>query len=102
MNTKHWNDRCSRESIIQNQLCGEGKIIDEFYVDRGHQHGPEIHSVTQNAIIIVRNAITNRLVTKLIARPGQISRYYEKENRQAPDWLIQLAYIHQQEGWNKC
>lgn len=46
--------------------------MDSFVVDRGHPNGPEIHSVTDTGIIVVHNQRTGKMVTKLIARPGQV------------------------------
>ena len=40
------------------------------------------------------------MITKLIARPGQIKRYY-KEDEIIPEGLIQLAKDHQKRGYNK-
>lgn len=40
------------------------------------------------------------LITKYIARPNQIKRLYESNNKKAPNWLLKLAYEHKQEGLN--
>ena len=77
MNTKHYtNDRQKREEIIRN-VIGEGKEVETFKIDRGHRNGPELHTITTTGIIIIRNARTKKIVTKLIARPAQIKRYFK-------------------------
>ena len=89
--THYKNYRYIRERKIRN--IGEGKTYAEFFVDRGHEKGAERHVLTTTGIIVIYNAITNRLVTKLIARPGQIKRYYPDGG--APVDILKLAYQHQ-------
>ena len=75
-NTKHFNnDRTARESVIKH-VIGYGHPVAEFIVDRGHRDGAERHEITDTGIINIYNARTGRLVTKLIARAGQITRYF--------------------------
>lgn len=86
--SKHYaTDRQEREMIIQS--IGLGNPVDRFIVDRGHRNGPEIHELTDTGIINVYNEWSGKLVTRLIARPGQIRRYYP--NGKAPQNLIQKA-----------
>ena len=88
MTSKHYtNDRQRREQII-NQI-GIGKVVASFIVDRGHVNGAERHEITNTGIIVIYNNRTNKMITKLIARPGQIKRYY-KEGK-APKDLIKKA-----------
>lgn len=88
MTSKHYrNDRKERERIIN--MIGTGKTVDSFIVDRGHKNGAERHEITNTGIIIIYNNRTNKMITKLIARPGQIRRYY-KEGK-APQELIKKA-----------
>lgn len=101
--TNHYkNKRYDREEFI-NEHLGNGRIIDEFIVDRGHPNGAERHCITDNAIIIIYNVISGKLVTKLIARPQQIVRYYESTGKKRPpefSSIIDLAYQHQCLGYN--
>lgn len=70
--TKHYNkERYNREKFIC-EYIGDGYIVDGFIVDKGHPNGIEVHSITENAIIIINNYRTGKLVTKLLARPQQI------------------------------
>lgn len=88
MTSKHYtNDRIEREKIIE--MIGYGTIVAEFTVDRGHKNGPEIHKISDTGIITIYNKRTHKLITKLIARPGQIRRYYKNGN--APENLIEKA-----------
>lgn len=102
---KHYrNKRYKRNKFIDKCLNGDGNIIDKFIVDRGHPKGVELHSITDNGIIVVRNLESNKLVTKLIARPQQIKRYYESTGRQPPpnyENILCLAQWHKVMGYNK-
>lgn len=97
-NSIHYSDeRSGREAIIA--LIGEGKRIGFFTWNRGHKNGKEAHIVTDNAIILIFNLNSKKLVTKLIARPGQLERYYGKGK--VPTNLMAKAIEHQKLGYNK-
>lgn len=74
--------------------------MDSFVVDRGHPNGPEIHFVTDTGIIVVHNQRTGKMVTKLIARPGQVKRYYNAEGRNVPQDILAIAKEHLKKGYN--
>lgn len=93
-------DRQERDALIR-EVIGLGDIVDSFEVDRGHEGGAEIHSVTNTGIIIVRNKRNNMLITELIARPQQLRNLYASDNREAPRELLRLAYTYTQAGYNK-
>ena len=98
MTSLHYTkDREAREQIIK--MIGNGKPIANFIVDKGHKNGPEIHEITDTAIINIYNKRTHKLITKLIARPGQIKRYYKNGN--APKDLLDKAYDNMKKGFNK-
>ena len=102
MNTKHYEkDRKSREEVISS-IGGEGKPFKSFKINRGHKDGIEVHTVTMNAIVIITNEKSGKVITKLIARPEQIDRYYRRINGQTPRWLIDLAKEHTKLGLNEC
>ena len=89
MTSKHYsNDRKQREENIKK--IGYGVKVNCFVIDRGHKNGAEIHEITSTGIINIYNQRTGKLVTKLIARPNQIKRYY-KEGK-APQELLNKAY----------
>lgn len=103
MVSQHYkNQRNKREMFIEEHL-GNGQIIDGFIVDKGHIKGAEVHSITDNGIIIVHNLLSGKLVTKLLDRPQQIKRYYEKTGRTPPPEykkVLKLALQHQRMGYN--
>ena len=97
--TLHWKERHSRNEFIRNEI-GIGTPIRTFKWDKGHPNGPELHTITDNGIIIVRNERTGKLITTLIARPGQIHRYYRSVNEVAPTYLINIALEHTKNGYH--
>ena len=104
MVTKHYNNqRYKREKFIKEYLHDDGHIVDGFIVDKGHKNGLEVHSITDNGIIIIHNLNSGSLITKLIARPKQIKRYYESTGREPPKEyrrILEIAKWHQDLGYN--
>ena len=104
MTTKHYkNQRYKREKFINNYLNGDGCIVDGFIIDNKHTMGLECHSITENGVIIIHNLNSGALITKLIARPQQIKRYYESTWREPPkeyERILELAKWHQSLGYN--
>ena len=95
MTSEHYRtDRQEREEIIRQ--IGQGNVIGEYTIDKGHKNGPELHKVTDTAIILIYNKRTGKLITKLIARPNQITRYGITNTA-----IINLAKEHQKMGYNK-
>ena len=90
-------DRQDRETLIKE--IGSGKVVKRVVVDRGHRNGPEIHEITDNAIVNIYNQRTKKLITKLIARPNQIRRYYEEGK--APKEILDKAYEYMKKGYNE-
>lgn len=100
--SKHYQrQRRKREKFINKFLNGDGKVIDSFIVDKGHKNGLERHDITDNGIILIYNEASGKLVSKLIARPQQIKRYYAHSEREPPQWLIDLCHWHQSLNYNK-
>lgn len=97
--TSHWDKRRIRNDFIKN-VIGIGHPIRIFRCDKNHRDGPELHTITDTGIVIIRNEITDKLITALIARPGQIYKYYMNENEYPPDFLIDIAVKHSNEGYN--
>ena len=100
MESVHYiNDRQAREHLIKK--IGYGKPVARFTVDRGHPNGAEIHEISTTAIVTIYNKRTGKLVTKLIARPAQIRRYYEAVGKVAPQDILNLAYEHSKKRYNE-
>ena len=101
IDSEHYKEkRCTRESLISD-VIGEGNVIDSFFVNRGHKDGPEIHSITDTGIILIHNQKSGKMVTKLIARPGQVIRYYKNEGKEVPWEIVKIAKRHQAEFCNQ-
>lgn len=99
--SKHYSKKRHERQMLINKYIGDGNIIDSFIINKGHKDGVEIHSITDTGLIIIRNQSTNKLVTKLIARPEQIKRYYKGSGKHPPKWLLYLAEWHKSLGYNK-
>jgi len=96
--SKHYlTDRAKREALIK--TIGEGNVVATFTVDKHHRNGPELHSITDTGIIIIRNKRTKKMITKLIARPAQIRRYFKTLPAEL-DKVIALAQEHTNLGYN--
>lgn len=101
--SKHYNYKRSKRERFIEKYIHDGLIIDGFIVDRGHKHGAEVHSLTDNGIIIIHNFYTGKLITKLIAKESQIKRYYESTEREKPpeyDHVLELARWHESLHYN--
>ena len=97
MTSKHYmTDRQKREAIIE--MIGKGTEVKRVVLDKGHKNGAEIHVISSTGIVTIYNQRTKKLITKLIARPGQIRRYWKNED--APEELIQIARQHQKMNYN--
>lgn len=98
-------------------------IIARFVWDKKHKDGPELHYITDNAIIIAVNMrkqiLQKRLdvITELVARPEQLMRYLKPsdhgngmnilnlETASNPNWsypseVVAKAAEHQKAGLN--
>ena len=98
MTSKHWErDRKNRKELIE--AIGHGNTIKTVVVDRHHKNGPEIHEISDTGIITIFNQRTRKMITQLIARPGQIKRYFT-ENEIIPMELLDIARQHQKMRFN--
>ena len=94
--SRHYQtDRQERERVIK-EVIGYGKVVKVVFFD-GKQ-GEEMHEITSTGIINIYNVKKGRLITKKIARPGQIRRYWTDGN--APQELVNLAYEHTKKNYN--
>ena len=99
MYSSHYvKERVERERIIQK--IGLGYEVATITVDRNHPNGAELHTITSTGIIVIRNARTKKIVTKLIARPGQIRRYFEEITPEIQK-VIEVAYLHKKLHYNE-
>ena len=84
------------EKVKEYEKDFNGKIQDMFIVDRGHDAGKELHVVKNNGIVEAYNV--NKLengypsfITRMIARPHQITRYYKWCDCFTPKYLKEIA-----------
>ncbi len=99
--TNHYaNDRQAREQLIRD-VIGQGNRVARFRWDRGHKNGAEIHEISDTGIITIYNERTGKLITKLIAQPYQIERYYKAVGKVAPEDILKLAYEHKRLRYNE-
>lgn len=75
---------------------GYGKPVAFLQVDKGHKDGAEEHMLSSTGIITVRNLKTRKVITYIIAYPGQVRRFFPEG--QAPEYLINLARAHKSLG----
>lgn len=55
------------------KTVGFGHIVRQCLVDTGHRAGCEVHVLTSTGIVFVFNAHSRKLITVLVARPGQVA-----------------------------
>lgn len=95
-------DRRERTKVIENLMRAEkAEIANSFRVDNGHKNGAEIHVIYSNAVIRIYNEETNKHITDLIARPGQVRRYFIATGKSTPQGIIAFAKEHEKKGLNK-
>lgn len=90
--TGHFHDERMSRAVRVTRLVGLGHPIRQCLVDTGHRNGLEVHVLTDTGLVFVYNHESKELVTVLIARPGQVKRYYEPFGEDAPKELIARAY----------
>ena len=78
--TQHFqNDMTQRRYVIDYEIGGEGNVVLTNVIDRGHKNGAERFELTDNGIIFVYNDITDKCITILFPRIGQlVSRFGDK------------------------
>lgn len=103
--TRHFNERINREYFINNVLGGSGAVVLTNVIDRGHYNGAERFELTNKGIIYVYNVRTNKQITVLFARVGQLySRFGDKFNgltKELRDSIIRQCEEHQRLGYNE-
>ena len=102
--TRHHSASTVRTNVIKSLLGGYGTPVLTAFIDRGHKDGPEKFVLTDNAIIVVRNLRTDRHITDLIARKGQIfSRFGDKFRtlpREMQKHILDLCEDRERKGYN--
>lgn len=104
--TNHFDNRRDRVEKIIDKINNFGEPVYSFIVNCGHMNGKEIHTITQKGIIIIQNAKSKNIITILIARPEQITRYWKGLNQELPQndekfsFIMRFCDINQELGRN--
>ena len=102
-NTFHFSyERQVRRELVISKL-GKGNAVVGFVVDKGHINGYERHIIYDNGVIVVANERTKRVITIMVARVGQITRYWNNQGKQIPremEYLIKIARENEYKGYN--
>lgn len=98
--TDHINEQRKKRYLLINKYNQNAKIDRTFLVDKGHPNGPELHSVSKNAVIFIINASTRKFITVLFARPNQVRRLYEECGLELPKNIHNRAMYYIQNGIN--
>lgn len=91
-------ERQARLNLVK--AIGIGNLLNAFLVDCGHKNGPEIHVITDTGLILVLNKETKVLATILIARPGQIRRYYQAIGKRPEETVLMQCFTNCAKGFN--
>ncbi len=89
----HTTDRNERYEVVK-ALGGRPRY--SLIVDTGHPNGLEVHTILDSGVVVIGNLNSKKLITWLIARPAQITRYGISEKA-----LIDKAREHQEQGLNQ-
>lgn len=104
--TNHFNTRGDRVEKINKKITDFGEPVYSFIVNCGHMNGKEIHTITEKGIIIIQNLKSKNIITILIARPGQITRYWDGLKRELPqgderfNLIMRFCKLNQELGHN--
>lgn len=91
--SRHYQyDRKERIKIIES-LGGEGREVDRIYIE--DNRGKAYRILTDNALIVVRNAETWERITVFFARPAQVRKF-----KKCTDDIIKKAQFHIEQGYN--
>ncbi|MBQ7522089.1 MAG: hypothetical protein IJU14_04320 [Clostridia bacterium] len=101
--TIHFLDREDRLKTAKSCLVKNDAIMTTVVVDRQHEDGYELHSITKSGIVFIMNKEKYEngepsLITILIARPTQLERY--KPIYTASVYTRLLADDHEVSGLN--
>lgn len=105
--TNHFNTRGDRVERINRKINDFGTPVYSFIVNCGHMNGKEIHTITEKGIIIIQNLKSKNIVTILIARPGQIVRYWKGLKQELPrgderfNLIMRFCKLNRELGHNK-
>ena len=98
MNSQHWiTERKKRDQLVKR--IGWNYEVKRLIIDKNHRNGKEIHVITDTGLVYIFNQRTGKRITVLIARPGQLKRYWGDEK--VPEKLMSIAKEHVEKGYNR-
>lgn len=77
-------------------FIGEGKVIYETTCFDKKRNKNFRYQITDNAILKVLDEKDDYLITKMVARPSRILRYW----KDAPEWLIMKSVDYTRKGYH--
>lgn len=99
--TKHYKkDRKGRSNLAAELIEKEHGEVADVFLTYCEKNGANIAVIYTNAVIRLYNPFTKRHITDLIARPGQIKRYYTAVFEKPPISIMDYAFRHQEKGYN--
>ena len=93
----------NRRIVALENSCNPSPF-DSFWVDKGHENGPEIHVINDNGLIDCYNEASKKYITTLISRPDQVLRYYSRTGlpvTEDVENIVSLCEKYLEVGWNK-
>jgi len=98
MNSLHWTEeRKERDQLIKH--ISWNYEVKRVIIDKNHRNGKEVHVITDTGLVYIFNQRTGKRITVLIARPGQLKRYWGDEK--VPVKLMNIAREHANKGYNR-
>lgn len=95
--SKHYAEERQKRELLIHVLIGEGEEVETFKeIDKYGRVA--YHTITTTGIIVVKNE-EGMIITKKIARPNQIKRYFKIITEQIQD-VIDMAVLHTKCGYN--
>ena len=95
--SRHYAEERQKRELLIHVLIGEGEEIETFKeIDKYGRIA--YHTITTTGIIVVKNE-AGVIITKKIARPNQIRKYFQVITKQIQD-VIDMAVLHTKCGYN--
>lgn len=91
------NERTERERFIK-EFVGFGE--EQYAFEYDYNGAKQIHRITDTGLINVYDRNGENLITRLVARPQQIKRYFQQHGQTPPRELVELAFEHNVKGYN--
>ena len=95
--SRHYREERQKRELLIQVLIGEGEAVETFKeFDKNGR--VSYHTITTTGIIIIKNE-DDVIITKKIARPKQIKKYFNVITEQVQA-IIDVAFLHTKCGYN--